>query len=672
VSTAVEVLPWLPRGWLDGIAAGDYVERARGEVGSTKKAWVWIKRRPSAKGDPCAVMDQALQAGIEHLEAGGSAHDELTSRTYQLISLGAEGHRGTHTALLSFARRFVEEVSGNRRATALSGGETGTIRGADEARREVNRAVLGAVKLMLGHLSQPEMVDAGLGNGAAGCSCWDEPKDADGNKVDSGLARDPFEYRLTDTGNAEQLADLSNGNLLWVSAGKTWYAYDAEHCSWRGDEHVGVQWAMRIAPRVELAAQQRFDSAKGLSKDKSGTSEFSDADLAVKQGGILKRHAERCGQSTVITSMLTLAKSLPGMSKGFEDFDARGDMLGVGAGEVLLFEDDGLVVRKAEREDYLTKSTHVPYVPGATDSLWENYLETFIPDQRLRDYVQRLLGYGLIGGNPRRLLVFLHGPTSSGKSTLVEAVGAAVGDYGGPFGVSVFRDKQDDAPRPDLLAALGLRFAFASEAGSEQHLHADQLKRLTGGDTISARNMNDRVMTRLVPQFLPFIATNDPPQIRNADAALWRRMLTVPFDRQVAGKREDTLARERLRASPAARTAILAWLVEGWERYRANGLDDVPQDMRTRGEEFKSGVSEFHAWFYETVEFAEGAAADNERLYDLYRDKMVADGVRDFLTPARFGFALNKEGVAKAKGTTKDGKRIRYRPGIRIKKATTS
>lgn len=670
---SAEVLPWLPQGWLDGIAAGDYVERARGEVGSTKKAWSWIRKRPEAKGEPCSVMQGALDLGLQNLDFGGSAHDELTARTYQLISLGAEGHRGAHTALFAFGRRFVATVSGERRAAALDGRETGTIRGEDEARREVGRAVLGAVKLMLGHLQQPEMVEAGMANGAGACSCWEEPEivGADGERVagSSGKAKDPFEYELTETGNAQHLADLVDGNLLWISAEKSWFAYDPTRHTWRGEEHVGTVWAMRIAPRVKAAAEQRFRAAEGLDQDKNPSSAYSDADLAAVQGKKLWVWADRCGSAANVNNTLNMAKALPGMHASMEQFDADGQMLSVGGGEVLEFTDDRLVVRKAEREDFLTKTTGTPYVPGATDSLWSNYLETFIPDAQLRDFVQRLFGYGLIGGNPRRHFVFLHGPTSTGKSTFVEAVGAAVGDYGGPIGMSVFRDNQDDKPRPDLLAALGLRFAFSSEAGAEQHLHNDQIKRLTGGDTIPARNMQAKQMQYQQPQFLPMIATNDPPHIKNADAALWRRMLTVPFDVQAMGDGDDPLARERLKASPAARAAVLAWLVAGWEGYRERGLSDVPQIMLERAHELKGGVSEFHGWFYDRVENKEGAWIWSSDLYEAYRVDMQTEGVKDILTSKQFGTAVGRELGAKAlQKRNKENVNTRYRPGIRLRR----
>jgi putative DNA primase/helicase len=664
------VLPWLPTGWLEGIAAGDYVERARGEVGGLKKAWAWIKKRPDAKGELCSVMQAALDKGYENLEYGGSAHDELTDRSYQLLSLAVEGHRGAYVALVAFGRRFVDTVSGERRADALAGKEVGTIRGPEEARREVGRAVLGAVRLMLGHLNQPEMVEAGMADGASACACWFEPESvgADGLVVrqSSGLAKDPYEYELTETGNAQQLVDLVDGALVWVPGEKSWFSYDDEHHAWRGDEAVGVQWAMRLAPRVKAAAEQRFAAASGLDNQKNDNSAFSDADLAIKQAGKLFQWADRCGSRANIAATLDLAKSLPGVLVGAERFDANGNLLGVGAGEVLEFNDDGLVVRKAEREDYLTKTTGVPYVPGAKDELWENYLETFIPDLRLRDYVQRLLGYSLTGGNPRRLLVFLHGPTSSGKSTLVEAVAASLGKYGGPVGVSVFRDKQNDAPRPDLLDALRLRVAFSSEAGAEQHLHNDQIKRLTGGDSIAVRNMHDRVMQHLTPQFVPFIATNEPPHIENADAALWRRMLAVPFDVQVAGNGDDPLARERLRTSAGGRAAVLAWLVAGWEAYRERGLDDVPQMMVDRALEFRGEVSDFHAWFYTNVEFDPKARVEVGALYEMYRATMLSAGETKYLNSRQFGQHVSAELGTKAKQEWHKGKNAKFRLGIKL------
>lgn len=661
---SADTLPWLPDTWLAGIAAGEYVERARAGIKTIKTAYAWINKRPDAKGEPCKMMEDALSK--VDFTVGG-AHDTLTNSTYQVLALGVEGHKGASTAISRIGRAFIKEVAGSRRGEALAGRDVGSVRSKQEAEEEVKRAVKGAVDLHVGHLKQDYMVEAGMSDGAQACSCWDAPAGEPGG------AKDPYEYPLTDTGNAEQLIDLVDGGMVFVKAYDSWFAYDDEACSWaRSNANLGMKYARMIAPRVKLAAEQRFESLAGLEQDSS------DYNIRASQAKQLWVHAEKCGQHHALSNMLSVAKSYDDMVVDAEKFDANPRLLHCADGKVIELNEDGARAREGRRDDFVTRSTGVPYVQGATDPLWSNYLDTFIPDQALLGYVQRLLGYGLLGGNPQRLLVFFNGPTSSGKSTILEAAGAAVGQYGGSFAMSVFKEKQDEGPRADLVRILDQRLAYASEAGPEWSLHADQLKKLTGGDSVLARLPHSPVFVEKVPAFTPFIATNNTPTIKGADEALWRRLVAVPFDVQVGvkgRKSDDAEARDRLRTSPSALVAILAWLVEGWDRYRAEGLDDRPAAVVARTNEMKSGVSDFHAWLEETFIITKSKkdmlpVAD---IYNRYLSDMVANGVRDVKTSRALSLALTSQGVPKPakggdKGRVSGGPSVAVRLGIKYRR----
>jgi P4 family phage/plasmid primase-like protien len=659
---SADTLPWLPDTWLAGIAAGEYVQRARAGIKTTRSAFAWINKRPDAKGEPCKMMEAALDK--VDFTVGG-AHDELTDKTYQVLALGVEGHKGASTAISRIGRAFIAEVAGNRRGETLAGKDVGSVRSKQEARAELERAIVGAVDVHLGHLREDYMVEAGLSEGSQSCSCWDAPAGEPGG------AKDPYDYPLTDTGNAEQLIDLVDGSMVWVKAYDSWFAYDDAACSWaRSNANLGMKYARMIAPRVQLAAEQRYESLAGLEQDSS------DYNIRANQAKKLIVHADKCGSRSALSNMLDVAKSYDDMVVDAEKFDADPRLLHCADGKVIELNDDGARAREGRRDDYVTRSTGVPYVQGATDSQWTNYLDTFIPDKALLGYVQRLLGYGLLGGNPQRLLVFFNGPTSSGKSTILEAAGAAVGQYGGSFAMSVFKEKQDEGPRADLVRILDQRLAYASEAGPEWHLHADQLKKLTGGDSVLARLPHSPVFVEKVPAFTPFIATNNTPTIRGADEALWRRLIAVPFDVQAGAKgiKDDPEARDRLRTSPSALVAILAWLVRGWDRFRAEGLDDRPAAVVDRTNDMKSGVSDFHAWLEETFEVTKKPAdslpvAD---IYNRYLSDMVANGVRDVMTSRALSLALTAQGVPKPKkGGDKarvDGKMAAVRLGIKYRR----
>lgn len=662
-TATAEVLPYLPQSWLDGINAGEYKQRSRVKANRSRQM-AWIKERPASKGDPCKVMAADLEKTVELLEEGGSAHDRTNERVYRLIALAYEGHRGLFTALKRLSKVFTDTVSADRRADRDAGRATGTIRSTDEARREFQRMWTGAVNLMLGNASEAENP---IGEGAAACSCWDEPEGLGWSSDGGGSAGDPYSYPLTDIGNAEQIRDMVDGKLVWSEGLKSWLGYNEETGLWDGEGDVlGVQAAMRLAPRVMAAAEQRWVNFNEL--EKAGKGESSDAAIAKAQANKLSKHAERCGSRTVINAALELMQSLPGVGVDAGSWNANPRLLGTGDGNVIELNDDGVSVRPATEADRLRKRTAVPYVPGATDPAWTDYLDTFIPDLELRAWVQQLFGYALYGGNPERALVFLHGDSSTGKSTIVEAVGAAIGDYGGTFDLSVFRQNLDAGGRPDIVRLMGQRVALASETSFEHPLHNDQLKRLTGGDRISARMLYGNSFVDSVPQFTPFVATNATPRIEGADQATWRRILAVPFDEQVDPAKDDMTARDSLRTSPAAQAAVLAWCVSGWEAYVKAGRDlrgNAPREVSLRTMSFRESVSDFHQWLAECTDQGPTESEGATRLFDSYKSWCAANSIDRIMSLTAFGRKLTGEGFQKKKLKV-DGSLVWARQGLRL------
>ena len=117
---------------------------------------------------------------------------------------------------------------------------------------------------------------------------------------------------------------------------------------------------------------------------------------------------------------------------------------------------------------------------------------------------------------------------------------------------------------------------------------------------MKARSLHANAFVERVPDFTPWIATNEPPQIQHADMALWRRLVAVPFESVVAPDDEDTGILDKLLADSDAPL----WLVEGWNGYCRDGLVEPPAvveaTMRLREE-----LSPFDRWVADQCELAE-------------------------------------------------------------------
>jgi putative DNA primase/helicase len=299
--------------------------------------------------------------------------------------------------------------------------------------------------------------------------------------------------------------------------------------------------------------------------------------------------------------------------------------------------------------DYATFSTGVPYSPDAHHPDWEKFLDRVLPDEHTRRWIQTLVGYSLQGGNPERVLVIAKGETTSGKSTFAEALRAALGRYAGPFNLSLFRERQDEGPRADIVGSLARRMLFASEASAEWTLHADSVKRFTGGDPVQARRLNSNALIERVPAFTPWLVTNSYPQIPGADLALWRRLKAAPFGASIPEAEVDLGVRVRV-LSPEGRAAVLAWAVAGWDLYCRDGLGDPSPEAVEMLAEAQDEMSELDLCISQIFVRGPEYAAPAVKLFEAYRNWVMMHGdERRALTMTAFGRALSGKGFSKVR-----------------------
>lgn len=100
------------------------------------------------------------------------------------------------------------------------------------------------------------------------------------------------------------------------------------------------------------------------------------------------------------------------------------------------------------------------------------------------------------------------------------------------------------------------------------------LKDMTGDEPVEPRALY-RDPIEFIPEFTPWIGTNEKPELPAKDQALWDRVRAIPCDARVAdGDRKVNLGDELLEEGEG----ILAWLVEGHRKYSE---DPGPDKFRT-------------------------------------------------------------------------------------------
>ena len=265
---------------------------------------------------------------------------------------------------------------------------------------------------------------------------------------------------------AYRLADAYNGKLKHVH-GIGWHYYDGKR--WAQD-HTGA------APRAVLDVLKRAPAESLHNKD-------------------LRADVRRYESGSGVAGVLAIAAALPEFATTVDKLDADPYRLNCSDATI-----DLRTMKPGPHNpaDLITKVTRAAYDPHAINTTWTAFLQKVLPDDEIRCYVRRVLGVALLGMVIEHNLVILTGPGRNGKGTFYKAACFALGDYADMADPEIFMDRKGAHPTGDM-SLLGLRLAVVSESGRGRALDEARMKRLTGGDTISARYLyKDQVSFRAV------------------------------------------------------------------------------------------------------------------------------------------------------------------------------
>ncbi len=272
----------------------------------------------------------------------------------------------------------------------------------------------------------------------------------------------------------------------------------------------------------------------------------------------------------------------------------------------------------------MTKLAGAEYHDAARSERWERFLECATGgDAELSAYLQRAAGYSATGSTDAEVALFLHGPGASGKTTFVEALRAALGDYAktADFATFLASRSDGDGPTPAVARLAGARMVCASEVSAGQRFNPARLKSLTGGERIVARHLH-RDPFEFVPAFTLWFAANDKPAISAADDAAWRRLRLVPFTNVVPAEQRDPELKRALVNDAAERAAILAWIVNGAIAWHAEGLGTCAAvEQATAG--YRSDNDPVGHWLAACCELHPDAQTYGRDLYEGYESTAV-------------------------------------------------
>lgn len=261
-----------------------------------------------------------------------------------------------------------------------------------------------------------------------------------------------------------------------------------------------------------------------------------------------------------------------------QGFDTQPYILNTDAG-VIDLQAAVLEVREPRLTDYVRKSTGVAFDPDATHADWDTAL-TSIEDAEARAWFQVYMGAALIGRPPDDASVlFQVGGGANGKTTITDAIVAAMGDYATMASDKILLGSADSIPT-EVMDLAGRRLAIVEELPQGRHMNLARLKQLTGGKSLRARALYRNTEEFPVTHTL-VINSNFTPRVPEVDHGTWRRLLVLPYTKRwdLDGHAPDPQIRVRLTEGGPQRQAVLAWLVAGARKHLALRAAGTPLQL---------------------------------------------------------------------------------------------
>ena len=417
----------------------------------------------------------------------------------------------------------------------------------------------------------------GSGNGPAMCR-----REPDASEISVSFEE------LTEGGNASRLERIHGDDLRYNHTHKKWYLWN--NGRWKIDTNGG---AMRLAGDVVGSLYLAASKADG--KDaRDALSSFAKA-TDTRKG---------------LSNMLVLAANRLTFALTSDDFDRDAWLLGVGNVTIDLKTGSP---HETRREDLITKAIGARYDKAAQCPLWLKFLGRIFPDEELRKYIKRAVGYCLTGSMAEQVFFFCYGMGANGKSVFLSVLGKLLGEYAEHADFSTFLVQRNEKVRNDLASLAGARVITAIEAEEGGRLSMQVIKSWTGGDPVTARFLFGENFT-FQPQGKLWLAANNKPAITERNHAAWRRVRLIPFTATIP---EAERVKEYEKTLYSELPGILNWALEGLKEYIENGLD-APKAVTDATAEYRQENDSLEQFISECCEVEKLKACKNSDLYCQY------------------------------------------------------
>lgn len=297
-----------------------------------------------------------------------------------------------------------------------------------------------------------------------------------------------------------------------------------------------------------------------------------------KQNKIYMSYKNHYQSFTYLNNRINLIKDMEDiLSRNINDFDTQPYLFNCQNGTLNL---DTMQLQPHNPKDHITLIANVNYDRNACSERFIRFIDEITEnDHEKARYLQKALGYSM-DGLPREECFFLALglSTRNGKGTLFNTVLNLFGDYGKTISFDTLSRKgakDGSKPSPDIAMLNAARLIIANEPDKGIYFDEALLKQLTGGDPIATRKLYGSPFS-FIPQFKIWITANNKPNVSDNSIFESDRLKLITFDRHFGENERDTSLKTTLKQEHE-KSAILNWLLAGYQLYRKEGLRNYAQ-----------------------------------------------------------------------------------------------
>lgn len=279
--------------------------------------------------------------------------------------------------------------------------------------------------------------------------------------------------------------------------------------------------------------------------------------------------------------------------------------------------------KKGELSDYITFSTGYDFIDYNPDDIHVKeiyaFLSKIITNKTVREYLLKVLGKSLMGIPDEKFYIFTGLSGANGKSTLINFLELALGNYMVSADTSLLTNKRGNASSvsPDVIRLKGRRIIAFQEPEHNDKLRTGILKQFSGNDSIIARDLYKSPISFKI-QGTMIMCCNDLPAITSMDGGSWRRIRVVDFNSRFCDKPNPRKSNEFLIDS-TIKEKINIWkpyfmsiLIHYYKLYKTEGIIE-PIEVLNATDKYKTENNKFN-------EFFDSCLIENDKNVETFRD----------------------------------------------------